>query len=320
MCGIIGFAGQYSDALIEFAKRGLLESEGRGKDATGFYAITDRNVVVTDKRPIRAKKFIKRSQELGTLKGVKPSVFIGHCRATSTGAGNAKENRNNHPFIGHNVALVHNGWIPNFRSEEYAGLGLRTNTDSEVILRLLDAGMARDELLSTSIDEAVKCLPVESAFAVAAIDIKKRNLFLFRNDKRPLWVARIKENAFLFASTDTILKDAVKNTSLHIEALDEVPVYSRVMLGSDGKFHIDEMPRPITKKQAETPINLPVIITGDETISIGMPPYLSIPLPPPYHEVKRLLAMFENPIVSREELQCLLNLMSNLSPKLALSS
>lgn len=71
MCGIAGFSGYVSNgqwgethALLEAL---LVASECRGKDATGFVAVTTplkhqgTRQVVTDKKPIPASDFVKKS-------------------------------------------------------------------------------------------------------------------------------------------------------------------------------------------------------------------------------------------------------------------
>lgn len=218
MCGIIGYVG----AAREGEWRGthsllsalLVESVGRGRDATGFVAMTEplgaphRRRVVTDKEPLESCEFVRRNAAWRRLSGRRCRSVVGHVRAATSGS--PAVNANNHPHHGvagaSRFSLVHNGWYTNVRdmADRYA-LRLRTDCDTEAAARLIEragsipSGMAR-------------CLSeLRGAQALAVLDHRTGTTFLCRDDNRPLWVCRLKDRRrVLYASTPAIIARAVE--------------------------------------------------------------------------------------------------------------
>ena len=146
MCGIIGMIGKVRegewhethDLLTEL----LVQSMERGKDATGFAAVTSpldaphRHRLITAKGPLAADEFTATNPFWQSLRRMRCCSVIGHVRWTTSG--HASKNANNHPFIGKvkngGFSLVHNGIISQPRDvADRLGVRLTTECDSEAI-------------------------------------------------------------------------------------------------------------------------------------------------------------------------------------------
>lgn len=213
MCGIIGFTGDIQEGRWSETHRVLeamfLAAESRGRDATGFAAITKpykssgKRDFVTAKEPIQASKFIQ-SKAWRALANRRCSAMIGHVRWKTHGDPASEEN--NHPHIGLNrLALVHNGIISNHLEVASARrLPLVSQCDSEVLIRLV-------EKYPSPIDGLKACLKeCHGSMAIAVLEPNKGMVHLARNSRRPLWLARLKKDRrWWFASTAAILVEGL---------------------------------------------------------------------------------------------------------------
>lgn len=179
--------------------------------------------VIYHKEPIRSSQFVKKDF-WKNLRKIKMDMVLLHARATSPKGGNASNNLNNHPFVNQDrtIGMVHNGNIDeaDFLKEKYE---TKSDTDSECLLRIFEHGI--------SVEDCVEDTPVEiscrlngikevwshistGAMAVALgerISQDHKVLFLFRNEKRPLWVADLRDvlGQIFFFSSPEIWYDAL---------------------------------------------------------------------------------------------------------------
>ena len=160
MCGIVGaIAGRdVVPVLIE----GLKRLEYRGYDSSGI-AVLDGTQVRRVRRTGRVAEMAQAAQaeQFGATLG------IGHTRwATHGGVTEA----NAHPHISAGVALVHNGIIENHEEqrEKLRALGytFESQTDSEVIARLIHHHLADAGDLLSALQRTVKELTGAYALAV----------------------------------------------------------------------------------------------------------------------------------------------------------
>lgn len=194
--------------------------ELRGTDASGVWAteIGEEGRVVYHKEPIKSSLFIK-TQFWNDLRKIKTDMMLVHARATSRGGGSADNNTNNHPFVSQDkrIGMVHNGTIDevDYLKDKYQML---SETDSECLLRIFEHGMDQEKVQVNGVpDEISQRLSGirdiwsyinQGAMAVAIgerIDSESRGLFLFRNDKRPIWLADLRQvlgQVFFFSSPD----------------------------------------------------------------------------------------------------------------------
>jgi glucosamine--fructose-6-phosphate aminotransferase (isomerizing) len=143
MCGIVGYIGP--GACREILLTGLARLEYRGYDSAGI-AVLNGDLKVA-KCAGRVRDLEARSADLPAT----AAVGIGHTRwATHGGPSDA----NAHPHVGPagRIALVHNGIIENYAALKTSlaakGRTFRSQTDSEVLVQLIEEIQASDPALS----------------------------------------------------------------------------------------------------------------------------------------------------------------------------
>lgn len=201
--GLIDYSGVFTakerNRIITVLSR---ECEVRGTDATGVAFNTDSGLHIF-KRPVAAHKMWYRIPDSA-------KVIMGHTRMTTQGS--EKLNYNNHPFPGHvdrlDFALAHNGVLYNDTalriSEELPETKIQT--DSYVAVQLIE----KENVLSfDSIRKMAE--KTRGTFCYTILD-SKNNIYLVKGEN-PL--ALYKSNGYyLYASTDEILKKALKKLKL----------------------------------------------------------------------------------------------------------
>lgn len=231
MCGISGFIGHPKRPKLSYELITNLFDflETRGTDASGVWGTEfgECGKVVYHKEPIRASDFIKQ-EFWHKLRKIKTDLLLVHARATSRGGGSASKNMNNHPFVSQDkrIGMVHNGTIEeaDFLKEKYETI---SDTDSECLLRIFEHGMESGRKVLQDLPEELSTRMTgihdiwsyisTGAMAVALgerIDEHKRGLFLFRNEKRPLWIADVRDflgQVFFFSSPEIWYK-AIENS------------------------------------------------------------------------------------------------------------
>lgn len=234
MCGIAGFIGQSKKPKLSYELITALFDylELRGTDASGLWGteVGKKGRIVYHKEPVRSSQFIK-GDFWKQLRKIKMDMLIVHARATSKGGGHASCNSNNHPFTSADkrLGMVHNGTL-----DEAVHLKNRfktvSDTDSEFLLRIYESGLEADfdgfDGVSDDICNRINATKdiwsyiSSGAMAVALgerVDDETRCLTLFRNDKRPLWVADLRSllgQVFFFSSPDIWYKAVSNNLEL----------------------------------------------------------------------------------------------------------
>lgn len=209
MCGIAGYIGQSKNPKITYELITCLFDflEIRGTDASGVWGTETGNDgrILYHKEPIRATDFIQKTF-WKKIKKLQLNMMLVHARATSFGGGNASDNCNNHPFVSEDkrIGMIHNGTLSEFRflKEKYK---IKSNTDSEVLLRLFEHNMdAEIEDLKVNSEISRRINGIKSIWSVISqggmavalgerLEHDLRYLFLFRNEKRPLWICDLRE-------------------------------------------------------------------------------------------------------------------------------
>ena len=190
MCGIIGFIGRSSNSFLSnyLVSSLLFQSEIRGKDACGFYAIGHELLFYKNNIP---PSEMVASPEWHNIKYINPYLFIGHARAATSGI--PHYNKNNQPFVNDDLSLVHNGRVNEYNClrDEYQ---LESDCDSEVLLKIYKK--------NRNICDVLNSVTGPSAFAIASAN----RLLLFRNAGRPLWLIDLRKhlNQIFFCSTQEI--------------------------------------------------------------------------------------------------------------------
>ncbi len=151
MCGIVGYVGARDATPIIFD--GLKRLEYRGYDSAGVAVIVDGKIEI--------RRDAGKLENLGRLLESDPvygNVGIGHTRWATHGEPNA---RNAHPHLGASgrVVVVHNGIVENFFSlkEDLAaeGVEFRSETDTEIIVQLVDRFLGAGQTLDEAARQAI---------------------------------------------------------------------------------------------------------------------------------------------------------------------
>lgn len=185
-------------------------NKSRGEHASGFSAIhiAHAGKLISEKRSINSLKFVDRCSKFKALRKVMPNIFIGHTRHATSGT--PKRGRNNHPFNSDTYSMVHNGGVDDWKNIAVKNeLKIRSETDSEVILRLVE----RKDTFHDGISHAMEIIPRASRVAVAMLrHVDEPKLFLFRNLYNPIYIMTYPRMHSIFFSSEGIhLEKALKS-------------------------------------------------------------------------------------------------------------
>ncbi len=166
MCGIVGYIGPRQAPAV--VMQGLKRLEYRGYDSAG--------IAVLDGEAIDIRRDVGKLGNLEALLAREPlagQVGIGHTRWATHGA---PSRRNAHPHLGMDgrVVVVHNGIVENYQSlrEELAaeGVAFRSETDTEVIVQLVERYMAGGLALEEAARRTLGQLEGANAIVVMSSD------------------------------------------------------------------------------------------------------------------------------------------------------
>ena len=209
MCGIVAAAAkrEVSEILLE----GLRRLEYRGYDSAGMALVDPGQSLQLHKYPGKVKA-LEDANQLNPITGYRG---VAHTRWATHGEPNAT---NAHPHIANNrVALVHNGIIENhalLREELRSdGVVFSSETDTEVIVHLVDAALSRGASLFAAVQETVARL--EGAYAIAVVDTYHDDEIVVAREGSPLVLGvGIGET---FAGSDTMALRQVTDTFVYLE-------------------------------------------------------------------------------------------------------
>ena len=167
MCGIVGYIGPRQAPQIVL--QGLKTLEYRGYDSAGV-AVIEQNGHIALRRDVGKLSNLESLLITSPLKG---HIGIGHTRWATHGE---PSERNAHPHMSMNgrVVVVHNGIVENFldlREElEAEGVEFSSDTDTEVIVQLVERHLGGGVDLETAVRKTVQLLKGASAVVVMNID------------------------------------------------------------------------------------------------------------------------------------------------------
>ncbi|MHA6491820.1 glutamine--fructose-6-phosphate transaminase (isomerizing) [Pseudomonas borbori] len=212
MCGIVGAVAErnITAVLVE----GLKRLEYRGYDSAGV-------ALLTDKGNLDRRRRVGKVSELESALSAEPlagRLGIAHTRWATHGA---PSERNAHPhFSGSELAVVHNGIIENHEElrAQLKGLGyvFSSDTDTEVIVHLLDHKLKTQRDLTAALKEAVKEL--HGAYGLAVISAKQPDRLLAARSGSPLVIGLgLGEN---FLASDQLALRQVTDRFMYLEEGD----------------------------------------------------------------------------------------------------
>lgn len=171
MCGIVGYVGPRQAPKIILT--GLKRLEYRGYDSAGL-AVLEQNGDIAIRRDRGKLINLETLVEESPLRG---NIGIGHTRWATHGK---PSQRNAHPHLGMNerVVLVHNGIVENYgtlRDElEAEGVHFASETDTEVIVQLLERLVESGLNLEAAAREAFQRLEGSNAVVAMSVDEPER--------------------------------------------------------------------------------------------------------------------------------------------------
>ena len=207
MCGIVGAIAD-GDA-IPFLMKGLSRLEYRGYDSAGVALLSEGTI---ERR--RAKGDLSALRELLRRNPPRGAIGIGHTRWATHGAPSEK---NAHPHIVGETAIVHNGIIENGGALKNAlrekGAIFTSQTDSEVIAHLFHAfladGLAAEDAFAKTLES------LEGAFAIAALTCSAPNSLFAAARRSPLVIGR--GGAGVYVASDALALAAEAESLIHLE-------------------------------------------------------------------------------------------------------
>lgn len=176
MCGIIGIVGRNAaENVVPKLIAGLERLEYRGYDSAGIAVLASVESGDGEHQKILRVRAVGKLDRLkakleatsGTA-AVCGSVGIGHTRWATHGKPTEK---NAHPMMSKDVALIHNGIIENYKELKFSlesdGYVFESDTDTEVIAHFLQRELSRGCTPREAVRNATKVL--EGAYALAII-------------------------------------------------------------------------------------------------------------------------------------------------------
>ncbi len=216
MCSLFGWL-DYQGIVPYRIKKKLTQAlanaaEERGTDAAGISYVHGKDVVIF-KRPKPAHKLHFSIPE-GTV------AVMGHTRMTTQG--DEKHNYNNHPFPGlageTSFAFAHNGVLWNDKELRKVKQLPDTHieTDSYVAVQLLQQS---DKLDFESLKDMAET--VEGNFTFSVLD-QNNSLYIIKGSNPMCLLHFPALELYVYASTESIMKNALKRVGLHKFAYERV--------------------------------------------------------------------------------------------------
>ncbi len=167
MCGIVGYVGSRQATPIVF--NGLKRLEYRGYDSAGIAVIQDGQIEI--------RREVGKLANLGLLLEAKPmagQICIGHTRWATHGK---PSQLNAHPHLDctGQVVVIQNGIVENYRSLRRElkadGHHFSSETDTEVIVHLVERYLGQGQDLETAFRSALQC--IEGAHAIVVMSSRE---------------------------------------------------------------------------------------------------------------------------------------------------
>ncbi|OYT32636.1 glutamine--fructose-6-phosphate transaminase (isomerizing) [Candidatus Woesearchaeota archaeon] len=199
MCGIVGYKG--SRNAVEVVFKGIKDLEYRGYDSWGIASLSNLDNEI---------EVVKEVGKIGSvlLENImlKPSkVAIAHTRWATTGEA-SKVNAHPHISQSKSFALVHNGIVENFqelRKElETKGYKFYSQTDTEVIVKLVEEELKNHSDLKDAVRSAFQKLKGRNAFVLVEKE-SKRLIAVCRGS--PLMIGLGQDEFFLASDPSPLL-------------------------------------------------------------------------------------------------------------------
>ena len=227
MCALYGFIN-YGKILSKKELKKLVRnlsiaSELRGTDASGVAYVRNGKIVIY-KKP-------QPSHEVNFYFPSDITILTGHTRMATHG--DARNNYNNHPFVGHTAegdfALCHNGVLFNYEQVQKQEQLLKTKikTDSYTAVQLIEKyGKADFETIG-------KMSELVNGSFVFTILTNEEKLYISRWDNPICLLHFPKLGIYVYTSTKEIMQMALRGTIFEKQTVDVIPVGEGEMISID---------------------------------------------------------------------------------------
>jgi endogenous inhibitor of DNA gyrase (YacG/DUF329 family) len=202
MCGLVGIAGEILRPQVNAFNVLMLNNTMRGIDGCGVLKVEKLGKkyyfdVYKDETPSSLAVFSKEFNDF--TKGFTSTLLMGHSRAATIGS---VEEKNNHPFRREHIIGMHNGTIRGVfdYTKDF-------ETDSEALFENI-----REKGLKKTLGHVhSKCY--KPAYALTFYDNEKGDVYLFRNEERPLFIASNKKTV-IWSSERALINFAIRRQGL----------------------------------------------------------------------------------------------------------
>jgi glucosamine--fructose-6-phosphate aminotransferase (isomerizing) len=164
MCGIVGAAARRD--IVPVLVEGLRRLEYRGYDSAGIAVVNSKAL-----KRVRSAGRVAELAAQASAQHVGGSTGIAHTRWATHGA---PTERNAHPHMSGDVAIVHNGIVENYEAIrerlKRAGYQFASDTDTEVVAHLIaEYRKSSDSLFAASVRAVAE---LQGAFALAIVSAR----------------------------------------------------------------------------------------------------------------------------------------------------
>jgi len=246
MCGIIGYIGD-RDA-IPILIDGLKRLEYRGYDSAGIATINNGRIEIR-----RTSGKISTLEEILQKKPIQGNTGLGHTRWATHGKP-SEENAHPHTDCTGKIVLVHNGIIENYlelkEKLKKKGHRFRSETDTEIIVHLIEEYYYRDTDTKTSLENAVKkaLREVEGSYALGIISAGEPDKLIAARNGSPLIIGINGGEYFIASDVPAILAHTSRVIYLNDKELAVITRDGVKVLNPEGKeAGKDEISKRINK-------------------------------------------------------------------------
>jgi len=204
---------KYKDKWKDILFRTGAKAEAQGAGAAGVMSeFNDPFEFSWRKRPKPCGEFLKETLGDSTRT---PNILAAHARSGYNYPDDREYDRNHHPFHGENIVLMHEGYADTnwFPVAEDMGIELETETDSELLMKVIDS----EDNAVDGIKKALDTFP-GWAIGIAVYDERTPGKMYFacnQNKCSPYHITRISElNCSVLISRFSMLRNACAGTDL----------------------------------------------------------------------------------------------------------
>ena len=209
MCGIVGATSKRN--IVPVLIEGLRRLEYRGYDSAGLAIVND------GLRRLRSTGRVSDLAQRVSDAGVEGQLGIAHTRWATHGA---PSERNAHPHVSGDLAVVHNGIIENYdgmrRELKAQGFEFVSDTDTEVIAHLIESLRRKGRSLFDATREAVARL--KGAYAIGVVSAAVPGTLIVARKGAPLLIGL--GDAEHFAASDVSALLQVTQRVIYLEEGD----------------------------------------------------------------------------------------------------